>query len=152
MHGLGPDRQRGNVEDAYIVKAAVSGVPVSVPDLDVPIETIYVGDEAAAFVAVALADDLTHDRYLVGSGNRVTLSEFVGIVRERVPGAAIELRSGREDGEYFPFPPSDSSRLRADVGWEATLDVGEVVDEYVAWLEANPDAWAFDASEAPWAD
>jgi UDP-glucose 4-epimerase len=150
LHGLGPDRHRGNVEDAYIVKAAVSGEPVSVPDLDTPIEIIYVGDEAAAFVAVTLADDLAHDRYLVGSGNRVTLSEFVDIVTERVAGADVTLRPGREEGEYPPFPPSDCSRLREAVGWEATLDVGEIVDTYVEWLEANPDAWTFDPSEAPW--
>lgn len=151
LHGLGPDRERGNVEDAYIVKAAVSGVPLSVPDLDTPIEFIYVGDEAAAFVAVALAEELGHDRYLVGSGNRATLSEFVDVVTERVPGAEITLRPGREDGEYPPFPPSDSSRLREDVGWEATLDLGETVDAYVDWLEANPDAWSFDPEDAPWA-
>jgi len=150
LHGLGPDRQRGNVEDAYIVKAAVSGEPVSVPDLDTPIEVIYVGDEAAAFVDVTLADELAHDRYLVGSGNRVTLSEFVDLVAERVPGADVTLRPGREEGEYPPFPPSDSSRLREDVGWEATLDIPETVDRYVEWLEANPDAWTFDPDEAPW--
>ncbi|MFC6941474.1 NAD-dependent epimerase/dehydratase family protein [Salinirubellus sp. GCM10025818] len=150
LHGLGPDRNRGNVEDAYIVKAAVSGVPVEVPDLDTPIEFIYVGDEATAFVAVTLADELAHDRYLVGSGNRATLAEFVEVVRERVPGADVTLRPGREDGEYPPFPRSDSSRLREDVGWEATLDIAETVDTYVEWLEANPDAWTFDPDDAPW--
>ena len=150
LHGLGPDRERGNVEDAYIVKAAVSGVPVSVPDLDTPIEFIYVGDEAAAFVDVTLADELAHDRYLVGSGNRASLSEFVEIVAEQVPGADVTLRPGREEGEYPPFPPSDCSRLREDVGWEPTLDIGETVDAYVEWLEANPDAWTFDPDDAPW--
>ncbi|MEF8789452.1 MAG: NAD-dependent epimerase/dehydratase family protein [Haloarculaceae archaeon] len=150
LHGLGPDRHRGNVEDAYIVKAAVSGEPVSVPDLDTPIEIIYVGDEATAFVDVTLAEELAHDRYLVGSGNRATLSEFVEIVADRVPDAEVTLRPGREDGEYPPFPPSDCTRLREDVGWEPTLDIPETVDAYVEWLEANPDAWSFDASEAPW--
>jgi len=150
LHGLGPDRERGNVEDAYIVKAAVSGVPVSVPDLDTPIEFIYVGDEAAAFVDVTLSDELSHDRYLVGSGNRASLSEFVDIVAERVPGADVTLRPGREEGEYPPFPPSDCSRLREDVGWEPTLDIGETVDAYVEWLDANPGAWTFDPDDAPW--
>ena len=150
LHGLGPDRSRGNVEDAYIVKAAVSGEPITVPDLDTPIEFIYVGDEAAAFVAVTLADDLAHDRYLVGSGNRATLAEFVDVVSDRVPGADVTLRSGRKDGEYPPFPRSDSSRLQEDVGWEATLDIAETVDAYVEWLEANPDAWTFDPDEVPW--
>lgn len=150
LHGLGPDRYRGNVEDAYIIKAAVSGIPVSVPDLDTPIEFIYVGDEAAAFIAVTLADELPHDRYLVGSGNRATLAEFVDVVAERLPEADITLRPGREDGEYPPFPRSDSSRLREDVGWEATLDLRETVDTYVEWLQANPDAWTFDPNDAPW--
>lgn len=150
LHGLGPDRKRGNVEDAYIVKAAVSGTPIVVPDLDHPLEIIYVGDEASAFVAVTLADDLDHDRYLVGSGERVTLAEFVEVVRGRVPRADVTLRPERDDGEFPPLPPSDTTRLREDVGWEPTLDVAGTVETYVEWLESNSEGWTFDPDEAPW--
>lgn len=150
VHGLGPDRNRGNVEDAFIVKAAVSGEPITVPNLEDSVEIIYVGDEATAFVDVTLADELDHDRYVVGTGEQVTLEEFVDIVRERVPSADIEFADDREAGEFSRYPPSDTTRLREDVGWEPTLDVAEAVDAYIEWLESNPDAWTFDPAEVPW--
>ena len=58
-----------------------------------------------------------------------------------------------EEGVTLPegdTPLHEAPRLREDVGWEPTLDIPETVDTYVEWLEANPDAWSFDASEAPW--
>jgi UDP-glucose 4-epimerase len=149
-HGLGPDRLRGNVDDAFVVKAAVSGTALSVPALSYPYETIYIEDEARAFVEAVLADELSHDRYLVGTGEQVTLAEFVELVDERVSGADLELRSAEEGMQLGSKPPIDAARLRGDLDWEPTHTVAEAVDAYVEWLEANPDSWSFDPSEAPW--
>ena len=149
-HGLGPDRVRGNVEDAFIVKAAVSGTPITVPNVDYPIEVIYVEDEARAFVLATLADAVPHDTYVIGTGEQATLVDIVDMVREEVPDAELELADVRGDDQLLRRPPSDTSRIREDLGWEPTHTIREAVAAYVDWLEANPDAWTFDASEVPW--
>lgn len=152
LHGLGPDRQRGNVEDAAIVKAAVAGVPLTVPAVDHPVEIIYVGDEAAAFIAVAFEDDLEHDRFVVGTGEQLSLVELVALLEERVEGTNLELGEDRGDDVLPYLPPSDTTRLREATGWEPSLTIEETVDLYVDWLEDNPEAWSFDAADVPWAD
>lgn len=150
VHGLGPDRSRGNVEDAFIVKAAVSGTSLRVPNVSDPIEIIYVGDTARAFVAAVTADDLPHDRYLVGSGERATLGEVVEMVRTAVPDADLELFEPEDAGELALHPPTDTSRLRDDFAWEPRYSIEDAVDAYVEWLRENPEKWSFDVSDVPW--
>lgn len=150
LHGLGPDRKRGNVEDAAIVKAAVAGVPLAVPAVNHPVEIIYVGDEARAFIEVVLAEDLAHDRFVVGSGEQLTLVELVELLEERLPEARLELSEDRGNDVLPYLPPSDTTRLREETGWETSMTVTETVEEYVAWLQDNPDAWEFNPADVPW--
>lgn len=151
MHGLGPDRTRGNVEDAAIVKAAVSGTPIAVPDVGHAVEIFSVEDEAAAFVAAALADAVPHDRYIAGIGELHTLGEIAEMVERAVPDAEIEIGEGRGDDELERLPPSDSSRIREDLGWTPEYTVEETVRRYVEWLRDHPDDWSFDPADLPWA-
>lgn len=152
VHGLGPDRKRGNVEDAFVVKAAVSGEPVTVPAIDYPIEIIAVQDEARAFVAAALADDTAHDTYLVGSGEQATLADVVELVQEIVPEAELTLGAGRGDDQLVRRPPSDTSRIREDLGWAPRFTLPETIETYVDWLREHPDDWSFDAESVPWGE
>jgi UDP-glucose 4-epimerase len=150
VHGLGPDRVRGNVEDAYVVKAAVSGEPLTVPDVDQPIEIVYVEDTARAFVAATLAEELSYDRYLVGTGERATLAEIVEMVRDHVPDAPLEMGDPPDEDELAYHPPTDTTRIREDLGWEPTHTVDEAVAAYVEWLRENPGKWSFDPESVPW--
>ncbi len=152
VHGLGPDRTRGNVEDAFVVKAAVSGEPVTVPAIEYPIEIIAVQDEARAFVAAALANETAHDTYLVGTGEQATLAAVVELVQEIVPEAELTLGASRGDDQLVRRPPSDTSRIRADLDWEPQFTLGETIETYVEWLRENPDDWSFDAEVVPWGD
>ena len=72
------------------------------------------------------------------------------MVDERVDSADLELLPPEGGMQLSSKPPIDTSRLRADTGWEPTHGIGEAIDAYVEWLNANPDAWSFDASAAPW--
>jgi nucleoside-diphosphate-sugar epimerase len=150
VHGLGPDRTRGNIEDAFIVKAGVSGTPITVPDIDYPIEIIYVVDEARAFVTTTLADDLDHERYVIGTGEQATLADVVEAVREEVPEADLTLADVENDDQLLRRAPSDSTRIREDVGWEPRHTLRGAISAYVEWLRENPDRWTFDASDVPW--
>ena len=151
-HGLGPGRLRGNIDDSFVVKAAVAGVPFSVPAFEHPYEVIYIDDEARAFVDTVLADEISYDRYLVGTGEQVTLAEFVEMVNERVEGADLELLPPEGGMTLSSKPPIDSSRLQTDVGWEPAHSIEEAIDSHVEWLRANPDAWSFDIEQTPWDD
>ena len=151
VHGLGPDRVRGSVEDAYILKAAVSGTPITVPDVEYPFEIIYVEDEARAFCTATLAEELSYDRYLIGTGTQVTLGEIVEIVRDVLPDAPIQLAAIDDDNQQLRRrPPSDSSRIRDDLGWEPQYSAREAIVAYINWLQDNPEKWSFDAEELPW--
>jgi UDP-glucose 4-epimerase len=149
-HGMGPDRVRGNVEDSFIVKAAVAGEELAVPAVDRPIEIIYVEDTARAFVEATLADSLGYDRYLVGTGERATLAEIVEMVRTHVPDAPLTLEDSGGEDELAAHPPIDATRIRDDLGWEPEHTIDESVAAYVEWLRENPDKWSFTAADAPW--
>lgn len=150
-HGLGPDRSRGNVEDAFVIKAAVAGTPLRVPAIPHPIEIVAVQDTASAFREAITAPELSHDRYLVGSGERATLAEIVELVRAAVPEADLTLFDPETTGELARHPTIDTSRLRQEFGWVPRYSIEETVTEYVEWLRANPDGWTFDPDDAPWA-
>lgn len=150
VHGIGPGRDRGNVEDAFIIKAAIAGLELSVPNVDRPYELIHVADTARAFVGAAVADGLSYDRYLVGTGESVTLADVAARVRGRVPDAKLTLLE--PEGEGFPVhPPTDTARIRSDLGWSPRYGPMEAVDAYVDWLERNPEKWSIGVDDAPWA-
>lgn len=154
VHGFGPDRIRGNAYDAAVVKGAVSGVSVTIPRTGIREEFISVEDSARAFVAAATAETLSYDRYLVGTDQRATLTEFVELVSAAVPDADLELREPAVDGTWAgdrnSHPPTDSRRIRSDLGWEPTYTLREMIDTYVEWLETNEDAWTFSDADLPW--
>lgn len=150
VHGLGPGRRRGNLQDVSIVKAAVAGERIPVPARSNPFEIVYVEDEARAFVDAALADDLPNDRYLVGSGERTTLVEFVDAVREHVPGANFELEPVESEDRLSRLPPSDTTRICGDFGWRPEYTISEAIGAYVSWLRGNPSSWEFDRDAVPW--
>jgi UDP-glucose 4-epimerase len=140
VHGFGPDRKRGNTEDAYLVKAALETGSVTVPDVDSTYEIIYVDEEAAAFVEAATADALQYNRYIVGSNTHVSLRQLADLVAKLVDELGISEASA-PSGDFVTYPPTDSARLAEDTGWKATADVEAMVADYVDWLRAHPDQW-----------
>lgn len=151
-HGLGPDRVRGNVEDAFVIKAAVSGEEMTVPHIEQPIETVYVKDTARAFVETTLVDSLAHSRYLVGTGERVSLLDIVKMVRNLVADTNLIIGTERGADEFAAHPPTDTTRISDDIGWEPTHTVNEAIEAYVDWLQNNPEKWSYNAENTPWLD
>lgn len=150
VHGLGPDRRRGNIQDTAIVKAAVAGERLAVPARSQPFEIVYVEDEAQAFVDATMADELPSDRYLVGTGDRVSLAEFVDLVREQVPDVKLELDALESEDQLNGSPPSDTTRIRDELGWTPTHTISEAIEAYISWLREHPDDWSFDRAAVPW--
>lgn len=154
VHGFGPDRIRGNSYDAAVVKAAVSDIPINVPQTGIRDEFLYVKDCARAFVTAATSSDLSYDRYLVGTNQHATLSDIVDLVSTIVPEVDIQMVEANTDriwtGDRNNHPPTDSTRIQTDMGWEPRYSLQEMVERYVAWLTSNPDAWTFTREDIPW--
>jgi nucleoside-diphosphate-sugar epimerase len=142
VYTTGPDRRTGYTPVAYVLKAAVSGTPITIPASTKPLEVNYVADTARAFVDAATVPGLNHSRYLVGSGQQTTLVDLVDLVRERVPDADITLEDSVGEELVPSLPPSDASRLRTKCDWSGR-SVADAVDAYVGWLEANEQRWEF---------
>ena len=111
-------------------------------------------DCARAFLTAATADTVSFDRYLVGTNQQATLVEIIDIIQTRLPDADLELDSSTINeqwiGDRNNHPPTDSTRIRTDLGWEPEYDLSEMVTRYIEWLLANPDQWSFTAADIPW--
>ncbi|MFC6963743.1 hypothetical protein ACFQJ8_18940 [Halocatena marina] len=74
------------------MKAAVSGIALEVPQTGIRDEFLYAEDSARAFVSAVTNDDLSYDRYLIGTDQHATLEEIVDLVSKTVPDTDIQLQ------------------------------------------------------------
>jgi UDP-glucose 4-epimerase len=96
----------------------------------------YVKDCGRAIALLMLAERLNHRIYNVSSGRLVQYSEAVAAINAAVPGANIALPQGRHPDR----PPDnylDTTRLRADTGFQPEYDVERAVPDYVDWLRGH---------------
>jgi nucleoside-diphosphate-sugar epimerase len=125
-----------------LLSAAVWGED---PDLTPPCPLAYAGDATdlcyvkdcgRAIAQLMLAERLNHRIYNVSSGRLVGYSEVVDAINAAVPGANITLPEGRNPDR----PPDnylDTTRLRADTGFQPEYDVERAVPDYVDWLRGH---------------
>ena len=93
----------------------------------------YVKDCGRAIALLMLAERLNHRIYNVSSGRLVRYDEVVAAINAVVPGANITLPAGR-DPDRPPDYYLDTTRLRADTGFQPEYDVERAVPDYVDWL------------------
>jgi UDP-glucose 4-epimerase len=96
----------------------------------------YVKDCGRAIALLMLAERLNHRIYNVSSGRLVRYSEVLAAINAAVPGANIALPEGRNPNR----PPDnylDTTRLRADTGFQPQYDVERAVPDYVDWLRRH---------------
>jgi UDP-glucose 4-epimerase len=96
----------------------------------------YVKDCGRAIALLMVAERLNHRIYNVSSGRLVRYSEVVAAINAVVPGANITLPEGRNPDR----PPDnylDTTRLRADTGFQPQYDVERAVSDYVGWLRRH---------------
>ncbi|MEU8361598.1 NAD(P)-dependent oxidoreductase [Nonomuraea sp. NPDC048882] len=124
-----------------LVHAAARG---TAPDLSViggtahaddGIDLCYVKDCGRALALLQTAERLRHPTYNVASGRLTTNGEVAAAIRKLVPGADIDLPEGR--GPAGGRTWLDTTRLRADTGFEPAYDTERGVADYLAWLRAG---------------
>ena len=96
----------------------------------------YVKDCGRAIALLMLAEHLHHNTYNVSAGRAVPYREVAAAINAAVPGADIRLPDGtnpdQPPGDYL-----DTTRLRADTGFEPEYDVERSVADYADWLRSH---------------
>lgn len=110
VYGVGRD-QGMSADNAKAILAAAAGRPFRIR-YDGPIALHHGSDAARIFIASALAEHRGHAVCHIG-GDRIEVSDFVALVRRKVPGARITYDTGKP----LPLPADlDQTNLRAIIG------------------------------------
>ena len=129
-----------------LVRAAVRGIhdfgddKGGIPFGEDGYDQVYVKDLARGIGLVALAANLQHPVYNIGSGRVPTYAEFARAVERAQPGYRIELRTrDTEPGTGMNGIWMDISRARTELGYEPAYSVDQAIADYAAWMSAHPE-------------
>jgi len=119
-----------------ILDAAVEGRPLRLDaGADHPCHPIHADDVARAVVAALDAPSPRGRIFVVTGGERVPLGRIVALVRDRIPGADIELGAGTR-GTPDRQGPADISAADRELGYRPRWGLARGIDDYCAWREA----------------
>ena len=129
-----------------LVRAAVRGIhdfgddKGGIPFGEDGYDQVYVKDLARGIGLVALAANLQHPVYNIGSGRAPSYAEFARAVERVQPGYRIELRTrGTEPGTGMNGIWMDISRARTELNYEPAYSVDQAIADYAAWMSAHPE-------------
>ena len=128
---------RGRKESRFfaapgLIHAAVNGESPPTAYADDAIDMLYVKDCARAIALLQTAARLGHSIYNVGSGRATSNAEVVAAIKRAVPGAELPLEPGRSPHGAVAY--LDTTRLRADTGFEPEYDLDRAITDYVSYL------------------
>ena len=132
----GPGRVlRSTIQD--ILDAALERRPVRLTaGADHPLHPVHVEDVARAVLAALDAPNPTGRIYDITGGERVTLEHMAALVRDRIPGADIELGPG-----HLPEPdrqgPIAITAADHELGYRPRWGLARGIDDYCTWREAS---------------
>lgn len=123
-----------------LTHAAVKGVePELRGDLyeDDAQDYCYVKDCGRAVAMLQVAEELQYQCYNIGGGRATSNKELAQAIRRHYPNAVIPLKPGASARLKDPY--MDLSRIRGEVGYRPEYGVDKAMDDYIAWLQANPE-------------
>jgi UDP-glucose 4-epimerase len=115
-----------------LIHAAVSGESPPTAYADDGIDMLYVKDCARAIALLQTAARLGHSIYNVGSGRATSNAEIVAAIKRADGGAELPLEPGQSP--YGAMAYLDTTRLRADTGFEAEYDLDRAIRNYISYL------------------
>ena len=146
----GPGPKSGNSDRGILnmmMRRALGGEPLTVYGDGAPVrDYLYVEDAARAFLAAAMAIDVTQGRYFViGTGEGYSLAEAMGVVAKRsemVTGRKVELHHIDPPGDLPSIEQrnfiADYSAFSEAAGWSPEWRLEAGVDRTIAsMLEAG---------------
>jgi UDP-glucose 4-epimerase len=123
-----------------LTHAAVKGVaPELRGDLyeDDAQDYCYVKDCGRGVAMLQVAEKLMYQCYNIGAGRATSNKEFANAIRRHYPNAVLPLKPGASQARKDAY--MDLSRIRGEVGYRPEYDVNAAMDDYIAWLGANPE-------------
>lgn len=101
------------IHKAYIAKK--NGQPLSVWGDGSPLrELIYAKDLANIIIKLAEMDKVPHDKYLIGSGVEVSVSQMAETIAKYMGIESVVYETNKPNGQHRK--PADSSRLKSVIG------------------------------------
>lgn len=97
------------------------------------LDLLYVKDTGRALALLALTEQLRHGTYNVASGHATSNADVLAALRSAEPGFTYELPSGGQG----PVSWLDTTRLRAETGFEPQFGTTTAAADYIAWLRAG---------------
>ena len=119
------------------VKQALGGTPLTVyGDGTQSRSFTYVGDVVGALVKLLDRPQSVGEVFNIGNGKEITILELAKLVKNRTRSKSeitfVPYEQAYESGfEDMPRRVPDISKLKSAIGYEPTLDVGEIVDRIV---------------------
>ncbi len=121
-----------------VVENPVAGLPAVIASGgDVRQELLYVKDAARTVVNAAFVEATEHQIFNLGSSTAHTMHEMAEVVRDRIPGAEIEIGDG-PDPLYGLGGRLDLTRASAEIGHEITFTLEEGIDDWINFLRSRP--------------
>jgi UDP-glucose 4-epimerase len=131
----GPGRRLPNLLDE-VIDAAVARRPLPVDaSVDEPYRLVHVEDAARAIVA-ALDADAPASRVYDIPGETVRLEQVVAIVRDRMPGADVQI-DGVQMKDPKPAAPVAATAADRELGYRPRWGLARGIDDLCAWREAD---------------
>jgi NAD dependent epimerase/dehydratase len=136
---FGPRQSERAVIAAIIRQALDPASPVILVGDTTPVRDFtFVEDTVEAFLAIGIGPNIQFGRaYNAGSGKAVTISDVVDLVLHLTnsgkSGVEHDPRRTRPAGSEVRALLADSSRLHADTGWRAKIDLRRGLEHTIAW-------------------
>ncbi|MDW8045630.1 MAG: NAD(P)-dependent oxidoreductase, partial [Nitrososphaerota archaeon] len=124
-----------------IIQKSSIGLPVHIPKGGEGVyEFVYIKDVIKALVLACYTSNLKHRVFNIGSGEVMSLWDFVNIVKEFIPNAKIEIGTG----ELLPSArgPLDCTRAYEELGFKNSYTIRSAIKEIIEELRnySNPSA------------
>jgi nucleoside-diphosphate-sugar epimerase len=135
FNAYGP-RQRPDMAFPRIVAALAEGRPFTLYGDGLQSRSFtYVGDVVAA-TALALEHAAPGTTYNVGGGEEATMNETIAAL-EAIAGRSLEVVHGDAVPGDQRRTKADTTRIRADLGWEPTTSLADGLRAQWAWAAAR---------------
>jgi UDP-glucose 4-epimerase len=97
---------------------------------------VYAADCAQGAVRALMTERLGQPVYNISMGRNYPFPEVVGIVEEYSGRqVTLDVQGTTNTGYDVVLPPADTSKARADLGWQLEFPMERAVRDYMTWLD-----------------
>jgi UDP-glucose 4-epimerase len=135
---FGPGETTDHLIPDILTQLPPDGEPIEIGNLRPARDFVHVSDVVRAFEAAITDHTDGYGVYNVGTGTEYTVREVLQAV-ETAYGDQLEIeqRSDRERESDRPHLRADTSRIRAELGWEARIDLATGLERLIERMDLS---------------